>query len=124
MVDLPKTKPAAPPNFYENAAAMSGGSKKPGKSAASGTDQEFLNNVTKLLKVLDTLGQMKPKGKDITKYTQAAADSMQEALKQVYGEDSEDQTPGADASAGDSAGTGAGGSAAPTPGMPGTSAAA
>ncbi len=108
-VDLPKTSQAAPPNFYTQAASMSGEGKKT-KSASSGTDQEFLSNVTKLLSVLAKLGKTKPNGKSISKYTQAAADSMQDMLKAVYG-DEEDQVPGADTQAADTgteAGTGAG----------------
>src|ERR1035437_1061157 len=118
MADLPKTQAPAPPNFYSNAAAMSGGGAQPAAkkpaAAAGGTnpDQEFLANVTKLLKVLDQLGEMKPKGKHITKFTQAAADAMQEALKSVYGDDTGEQVPGADTQAGDAgvdAGAGQGG---------------
>lgn len=118
MADLPKTQPAAPPNFYSNAAAMGAPAQPKQKPAPanSPTDQEFLNNVTKLLKVLDQLGTMKPKGKDISKYTQAAADSMQEALKMVYADDDGDQVPGADANAAD-----AGGGIPAGGGAPGTS---
>ena len=72
MAELPKTQAPAPPNFYSNAAAMQGnagatGSPKPKAAPASNaTDQEFLTNVTKLLKVLDQLGDMNSRARIYT----------------------------------------------------------
>ena len=102
---LPGASQQAPPNFYQQAAAMSGSKAKPSPD----DKQEFLTSVTKLLSVLGKMGKMKPNGVDISKYMKAAADSVEKALQATAGDGDSSQ-----AQAGDATGD-AGASATPPP---------
>lgn len=109
--NLPTTPQSAPPNFYSQVGQMSSGpgqapgapgSPDPSKPASMDADHEFLDTVTQLLTVLAKIGDMKPRGQDITKYTQAAADAMKDCVKQVFNQDM--PAPGTQPSAASSAG--------------------
>ncbi len=91
---LPTTPPAGPPNFYSQAGQMAagGGGQALGSSAPqsgpgqnSPDDQAFLDNLTKLLPILDKLSTMKPKGQDVSKYFAAAAAPLKDCMQQVFG---------------------------------------
>jgi hypothetical protein len=86
--DLPKTQQAAPPNFYSQTGGQ-GSSGQSGSSSGADSQQDpdhlFLDSVTKVLKVLDTMGKMKPKGQSVEKFTKAAAMAMKAAVTQVFG---------------------------------------
>lgn len=129
--ELPSTPQSAPPNFYSQVGKMASGpgSSQQAAGAATATaakpgpmdaDHEFLETVTKLLTVLAKIGQMQPRGQDVSKYTQAAADAMKQCVSAVFGTDMGEagaaQTPGSEGTAAASAsgpgadvGTGAGG---------------
>lgn len=124
---MPTTTPPAPPNFYEQAGKM--GAAQAGGGAAAGAGQpqsqpsgqpdptqDFLAMTDKLLQILSKMEAMKPGGKDISKFMQAAAQSVQQAVQFASG----DQTTGpGDGTAGDQsgavAGAGAAGAAIPGP---------
>lgn len=114
---LPSASSDAPPNFYQQAAQMSGG--KP-KKAASDDKQEFLTSVTKLLSVLGKMGKMKPNGVDISKFMKAAADSVEKALQATSGDG--DTSGGATGDATGDAGASAGASPPPDTGATGATA--
>lgn len=89
------------------ASGPGGGAGQPGANGAPAKptmdqDHEFLDLTTKLLTFLAKIGQMTPRGQDVTKYTQAAADAMKECVKAVFNQDldgSDGSTPGTDGSA-------------------------
>ena len=89
--DLPKTAQSAPPNFYSQAGTGAGGAGTPDdKAGASGDGQsadeahsEFVQNVAKLLTVLQKMGKSKPNGVDISKYTKACSQVLKDCLEQV-----------------------------------------
>src|SRR5277367_488802 len=97
---LPSTPSAAPPNFYSAVGQLGAGQPGAGQggqapasqpNSPGGTpdpqaaqDQEFLENTTKLLGILQKMGAMTPKGQDISKYTKAAAQAMEDCIKNVY----------------------------------------
>lgn len=122
--DMPKTPQGAPPSFYNQAAGMAatgGGAAQPSsKQPAPDPDtQKFVQMTDKLLTVLGAMQIMKPNGIDVTKFTQAAADSIKQCVEAVKG--GETQQPGgtmpsaADSGtapvSGDSTGSPAGGAA-------------
>lgn len=130
--NLPSTPESAPPNFYQQVGAMASGpgggagqagAGQPGQPATPApldADHEFLDMVNKLLTVLAKMGQMQPRGQDITKFTQAAADAMKACVKSVFNQDVDagtGQQPGQD-------GTAAGAAAAPATADMGTGAGA
>lgn len=93
-------------------AGASGGQPGTPSGQGGGTgaeDQEFLENVTKLLGILQKMGEMKPKGQDVSKYTKAAADAMEDCIKNVYNQQL-GQGNGSASSGDDSSGGGAGAS--------------
>lgn len=118
------TTGSAPPNFYSQAGQMAaqgpaaGGVAGAGGAAAAGAgqpgggkdqDHQFLDMTTKLLSVIQKMQDMKPRGQDVSKELQAAADAVKQAVSKVFGKDglsgdSSDQ-------AGDSTDAGAGVSA-------------
>jgi hypothetical protein len=110
---LPKTPESAPPNFYNQVGAMAAGgagsgqqASTEGNAAGGKTEHDFLEAITKLLKVLDKLEAMKPNGKDVSKYTKAAAEAMKDCMKEVYGDKA--QSAAGEGTADDQAGAGAG----------------
>ena len=88
----------APPNFYQNAAAM--GSPAGATKPAPDDKQEFLKDVTKLLTILDKMGKRKPNGVDISKYMKAAAESVEKALAATSGSGDSSTGPSGDATGG------------------------
>ena len=84
--DIPKTPQAAPPNFYSQVGQMAASQPSSAAPKQGKVEADFLDAVTKLLKVLDKLSEMKPNGKDVKQFTDAAAQSIKDALKTVYGE--------------------------------------
>jgi|SRR5882762_1557698 len=125
----------APPSIYSQQGQMmaqqsSGPGTSPADQAATagagGNDkdtQNYVDTITKLIALLGSIGSMKPKGQDITKYTQAAADALKEGFKQVMGVDFDssmvpgttptaDQTVGAPPDLGTGLGGAGGGTAA------------
>jgi|SRR5882672_6224134 len=126
----------APPSIYSQQGQMmaqqsSGPGTSPADQAATagtsgGNDkdtQNYVDTITKLIALLGSIGSMKPKGQDITKYTQAAADALKEGFKQVMGVDFDssmvpgttptaDQTVGAPPDLGTGSGGAGGGAAA------------
>lgn len=126
------TSQSAPPNFYSQAGQMAaqgpaaGGVAGAGGAAAAGgagqpgggkdQDHQFLDMTTKLLSVIQKMQDMKPRGQDVSKELQAAADAVKQAVSKVFGKDglsgdggSTDQADGTDAGAGQDAGAAAGG---------------
>lgn len=104
--DMPKTPQGAPPSFYNQAAGMAqtgGGAAAapPPPPAANADTQKFLEMTDKLLTVLGSMQAMKPNGIDVTKFTQAAADSIKKCVESVKGGET-DQPAGTDPSAGQS----------------------
>lgn len=97
-----------------------------GAAAAGGKDQDhqFLDMTTKLLSVIQKMQDMKPRGQDVSKELQAAADAVKQAVSKVFGKDgmagdSSDQAgdstdAGAGVSADVSGGAGGGGGAPDT----------
>lgn len=127
------TSQSAPPNFYSQAGQMAaqgpaaGGVAGAGGAAAAGgkdQDHQFLDMTTKLLSVIQKMQDMKPRGQDVSKELQAAADAVKQAVSKVFGKDglsgdSSDQAgDSTDAGAGVSAdaGGGAGGGGSPDTG--------
>lgn len=127
---IPQTPPPGPPNFYSQAGAMAagqGGSPQQGQPGAAGAggqpgsaagpgqnspqDQEFLDNMTKLLGILDKMSSMKPKGQDVSQFMQAAAAPLKDCAKQVFKQDL--GMPGQTAADGSVADTATAGAAAP-----------
>jgi hypothetical protein len=122
------TAGSAPPNFYSQAGQMAaqgpaaGGVAGAGGAAAAGQpgggkdqDHQFLDMTTKLLSVIQKMQDMKPRGQDVSKELQAAADAVKQAVSKVFGKDGmagdgSDQTgDSTDAGAGVSADGGAAG---------------
>jgi hypothetical protein len=95
----------------------------PGQTSPA--DQEFFDNITKLLSILDKLSTMKPMGQDVSKYITAAAAPLKDMMtvfKQPGG-----GLPGQSATDGSvadsaSAGAAAGPAAQAGPSMPDTGA--
>lgn len=86
--DMPKTPQGAPPSFYNQAAGMAqtGGGASPAQPAPpqpNADTQKFLEMTDKLLTVLGSMQAMKPNGIDVTKFTQAAADSIKSCVESV-----------------------------------------
>ena len=82
--DMPKTSRRAPPQFLtirRQAWRMTGGGAAPAQQQPppNADTQKFLEMTDKLLTVLGSMQTMKPNGIDVTKYTQAAADSIKKA---------------------------------------------
>lgn len=115
---LPRTPASAPPNFYSQVGQMgtnqiqqgatgqqAAQQQNPDQSQSPSTgpdpDREFLEASTKLLTVLDKLGEMKPRGLDVTKYTKAMAQVMKDCMKQVFTGGKKGQLPGSTSSAED-----------------------
>ena len=106
--NLPSTPQSAPPNFYSQVGQMAAGQQGGGAGAAGGDqsqqpsqpdpDQQFLEMVNKLLKVLQQMGDMKPRGQDITKYMKSMSDTAKDCIKAVYGGKGVPQAPGTDSS--------------------------
>lgn len=96
---LPRTPGSAPPNFYSQVGAQ-GGQPAPGPGAQGpggqqvgapppqpkpqDPDQDFLDSVEKLLVVLNKLGEMQPRGMNVSKYTGAAAQAIKDMSKHVF----------------------------------------
>lgn len=133
---LPSTPQSAPPNFYSQvgnmAAGQSGGAQAAGQQAGSaagqpGTppdaDQQFLEMVNKLLKVLQQMSDMKPNGQDVSKYMQAMSQTAKDCIKSVYGGGDQTQDASASADMGDS-GAAAGAQPPAAGGQPGANAGA
>lgn len=118
--DLPKTPQSAPPNFYSQVGQGQGASK----GASKDKDTEFLESVTKLLNVLGKMGKLEPRGMDVSKYTQAAADALKECVKHVFNQDMGQDVAGSDAQAADAGSSPAGGAAADTSSASGAAGAA
>lgn len=79
-----------------------GGAAAPPPTPQPNADtQKFLEMTDKLLTVLGSMQTMKPNGIDVTKYTQAAADSIKKATEAVKSGES-GQPAGTDATASDS----------------------
>lgn len=112
---LPRTSAGAPPNFYSQVGSMGGGQpgqgqpgqqQQPGQPDASSQaaatpdpDREFLEATTKLLTVLGKMGKMQPRGMDVSKFTDAAAQSIKDCVTHVFTKDKGKQTPGTSAGA-------------------------
>ncbi len=129
MASLPTTPTAAPPNFYSQAGAMQAGQAGAGPGQAAATpgddptkDQEFLENTTKLLGILDKMSELKPRGQDVSKFMQAAAAPIKDCVKHVFNQDptAAGSTP-ADGSVADTGAAGAGASTSAPPADTGTS---
>ncbi len=122
MASLPTTPTAAPPNFYSQAGAMQAGQTSAGQAtpATPGDDptkdQEFLENTTKLLGILDKMSELKPRGQDVSKFMQAAAAPIKDCVKHVFNQDptAAGSTP-ADGSVADTGAAGAAGAGASAP---------
>src|SRR5271154_1021603 len=130
--NLPTTPQSAPPNFYAQAGQMAAANpgSAGGQAAAGGAgaaapkdaDHQFLDMTTKLLSVIQKMQDMKPRGQDVSKELQAAADAVKQAVSKVFGKDGmagagagTDQTAAGDAGASDGgAGAAAGGGVADT----------
>jgi len=108
---LPSTPQPAPPNFYSqvgNMAAGQPGGNAAGQGASPGTpapaaqppdaDQQFLEMINKLMKVIQGMSDMKPRGQDISKYMDAMSQTAKDCLKQVFGGGDQTQTAGTDQS--------------------------
>lgn len=84
---MPSTPQGAPPSFYNQAAQMSNGAgaaQPHGQPQQPDPDtQKFVQMTDKLLTVLGAMQIMKPNGVDVTKYTQAAADSIKSCMEAV-----------------------------------------
>ena len=120
----------APPNFYSQAGQMAAQGPAAGGMAAAGAgaggaspkdaDHQFLDMTTKLLSVLQKMQDMKPRGMDVSKELQAAADAVKQAVSTVFGKDGmagdggADQTASGDAGSSDGGASAGGGGAADT----------
>src|SRR5271154_7536767 len=111
--NLPTTPQSAPPNFYAQAGQMAaanpgagaaGGAGAGGASAPKDADHQFLDMTTKLLSVLQKMQDMKPRGVDVSKELQAAADAVKQAVSTVFGKDGMAGADGADQTVAGSAG--------------------
>jgi hypothetical protein len=99
--------------------AGAGGAADPSADA----DQQFLEMTTKLLKVLQSMKEMTPRGQDISKYMDAMTQTTKDCVKQVFGGADQSQTPGTDTA--DTATNPGGGPSAPAAGgQPGANAGA
>lgn len=97
---LPRTAGSAPPNFYTQVGPQGQGqapqgiganggqpapqAQPPAPAAPPSPEQDFLDSTTKLLTVLDKMSKMQPRGMDISKYTDAAAQAIKSAQQYVF----------------------------------------
>ena|ERR1700677_453243 len=102
MATTPTPSPTqdAPPNFYSQAAKMSGGGAAPSAAKPGADDAKtFLESTAKLLPILDKLSKLKPNGKEVSKYIKAASLAIQKAKEFALDGDNGDSSSGTPADA-------------------------
>jgi hypothetical protein len=114
--------PAAPPNFYAQAASAQPAGAKP--AASSEDTQKFRTAIEKLVTIFDKIEKLKPNGVDISKKIKSVAQSLKDLKSEVFeGEegDGSDDTDLGDGKGGAAAGAGADqtNAASPPPVAPG-----
>jgi hypothetical protein len=118
MATTPTPTPDTPPNFYSQAAKMSGGGA-PASKPAPEDSKNFLDATAKLLPIFDKLAKLKPNGKDISKYIKAASLAIQKAKEFALDGDNGDSSSGTPADASGDATPSAGAQTPPDTGATG-----